>query len=78
MEPFRPYVDELVYCIVRESGTNNLELTKDVKARLLAIPTLDVVISGKRSPLMVGVVQTTASFSKCYSGEVRRIAYPER
>ena len=78
MEPFRPYVDELVYCIVRESGTNNLELTKDVKARLLAIPTLDVVISGKRSPLMVGVVQTTASLSKCYSGEVRRIAYPER
>ena len=78
MEPFRPYVDELVYCIVRESGTNNIELTKDVKARLLAIPTLDVVISGKRSPLMVGVVQTTASLSKCYSGEVRRIAYPER
>ena len=78
MEPFRPYVDELVYCIVRESGTNNLELTKDVKARLLAIPILDVVISGKRSPLMVGVVQTTASLSKCYSGEVRRIAYPER
>lgn len=78
MEPFRPYVDELVYCIVRESGTNNLELTKDVKARLLAIPTLDVVILGKRSPLMVGVVQTTASLSKCYSGEVRRIAYPER
>lgn len=77
MEPFRPYVDELVYCIVRESGTNNIELTKDVKARLLAIPTLDVVISGKRSPLMVGVVQTTASLSKCYSGEVRRIAYPE-
>ncbi len=78
MEPFRPYVDELVYGIVSEYGADNLELTKDIKARLLNIPTLDVVISGKRSPLMVGVAQTTASLYKCFSGELRRIAYPER
>ncbi len=78
MEPFRPYVDELVYDIVRECGAGNLELTKDIKARLLNIPTLDVVIGGKRSPLMVGVGQTTASLYKCFSGELRRIAYPER
>lgn len=78
MEPFRPYVDELVFDIVREYAHEALELTKDIKARLLAIPTLDVVISGKRSPLMVGVTQTTASLYKCFSGELRRIAYPER
>lgn len=78
MEPFRPYVDELVFDIVREYAHEGLELTKDIKARLLTIPTLDVVISGKRSPLMVGVTQTTASLYKCFSGELRRIAYPER
>lgn len=78
MEPFRPYVDELVFSIVRDSAGEDLELTKDIKARLLAIPTLDVVIAGKRSPLMVGVAQTTASLYKCFSGELRRIAYPER
>lgn len=78
MEPYRPYVDELVYSIVKEQGANHLELTKDIKAKLLAIPTLDVVIAGKRSPLMVGVAQTTASLYKCFSGELRRIAYPER
>ena len=78
MEPFRPYVDELVFGIVRDSAGEDLELTKDIKARLLAIPTLDVVIAGKRSPLMVGVAQTTASLYKCFSGELRRIAYPER
>lgn len=78
MEPFRPYVDELVFDIVNEYGVGHLELTKDVKARLLSIPTLDVVISGKRSPLMVGVAQTTASLFKCFNGEVRRIVYPER
>ena len=78
MEPFRPYVDELVFGIVRDHADENLELTQEVKARLLTIPTLDVVISGKRSPLMVGVTQTTASLYKCFSGELRRIAYPER
>lgn len=78
MEPYRPYVDELVFGIVQDCGADSLELTKDIKARLLTIPTLDVVISGKRSPLMVGVTQTTASLYKCFSGELRRIAYPER
>lgn len=78
MEPYRPYVDEVVFGIVKEFGADHLDLTKDIKARLLTIPTLDVVISGKRSPLMVGVTQTTASLYKCFSGELRRIAYPER
>lgn len=78
MEPYRPYVDELVYSIIQEFGTENLELTKEMKFRLLGIPTIDVVVNGKRSPLMVAVTQTTASLYKCFSGEIRKIAYPER
>ena len=78
MEPYRPYVDEIVFHIVTDYGADNLSLTNEIKAKLLAIPTLDIVISGKRSPLMVGVTQTTASLYKCFSGESRRIAYPER
>lgn len=78
MEPYRPYVDELVYGLVVKYGAEALELTKDIKAALLTIPTIDVVIGGKRSPLMVGVSQTTASLYKCFSGEQRLIAYPER
>ena len=76
MEPFRPYIDRLVYDIVEQYG-DNIELSKDVKAELLSIPVLDVVINGKRSPLMVGVAQTTASLYKCFSGEIRKIAFPE-
>lgn len=76
MEPYRPYVDELVYGIVK-SGVVYEVLTKDIKGQLLSIPTLDVVISGKRSPLMVAVGQTTASLYKCFSGELRRVTYPE-
>lgn len=65
MEPYRPYVDELVFSLVKLYGAN-LELTKEIKSRLLVIPTLDVRINGKRSPLMVAVAQTTASLYKCF------------
>lgn len=76
MEPYRPYVDRLVYSIVRQGG-NYAELTKELKVRLLIIPTLETNIAGKRSPLMVAVGQTTASLYKCFSGELRKISYPE-
>ena len=78
MEPYRPYVYELVHSIVREYGVDNLDFSRDLKARLLTIPTLDVMIGGKCSPLMVAVTQTTASLYKCFTGELRRIAYPLR
>ena len=78
MEPYRPYVDELVFAIVGEYGTDGLELTKEIKARLLSIPTIDVTIGDRRSPLMVAATQTTASLYKCFSGELRRIVYPVR
>lgn len=77
MEPYRPYVDELVFKLVQING-KVLDLTKEIKAKLLEIPTLEVKIGGKRSPLVVAVGQTTASLYKCFSGEVRRISYPER
>ena len=76
MEPYRPYVDQLVYDITEQYGVN-VELSKDIKAELLSIPTLDVVIGGKRSPLIIAAAQTTASLYKCFSGELRKIAYPE-
>lgn len=75
MEPYRPYVDKLVAEIV-DSGADISLLTTELKGKLLAIPVLDVVINGRRSPLMVGVGMTTASLYKCYSGEIRKIAYP--
>ena len=76
MEPYRPFVDRLVFDITEQYGTD-VELSKDIKAELLSIPTLDIIIGGKRSPLMVGVSQTTASLYKCFSGELRKILYPQ-
>lgn len=76
MEPYRPYVDQLVLKLMKEyPGVE--ELTKEIKAKLLTIPTLDVMINRKRSPLMVATTLTTASLVKCFTGEIRKIDYPE-
>ncbi len=76
MEPYRPYVDQLV-CEIMESGEPYEILTTSIKAQLLSIPVREVDIQGHRRPLMVAVSQTTASLYKCFSGELRKIAYPE-
>lgn len=75
MEPYRPYVDFHVLNIVDKMGYAET-ITTELKRELLTIPTLDVVISGQRSPLMNAVAQTTASLYKCYSGDARKIIYP--
>ena len=76
MEPYRPYVDDLVIQIMQEYPDYS-ELNRSIKAALLTIPALDVLLDAKRSPLMIAVGQTTASLAKCFNGELRKIAYPE-
>lgn len=75
MEPYRPYVARLVVQTMAECG--DVEITTDIKRRLLTVPTLEVRIGGQRSPLMIAASQTTASLARCFSGENRRISYPE-
>lgn len=77
MEPYRPYVDELVVNIRKEFDNTDF-LDKEIKKRLLSIPTIEVRINNHRRPLMVAMTETTASLYKCFSGELRKIAYPER
>jgi CRISPR-associated protein Cas1 len=76
MEPYRPFVDDLVINIIQQYPDYS-ELTLSIKAALLTIPSLDVMLDGKRSPLMIAVGQTTASLAKCFNGELRKITYPE-
>ena len=74
MEPYRPYVDKVVKekCLAK----GEIRLTREVKAALLNIAVEEVVIDGKRSPLMNAVSSTTASVAKCFSGECKKILYP--
>ncbi|MDH7912840.1 type II CRISPR-associated endonuclease Cas1 [Winogradskyella sp. SYSU M77433] len=76
MEPYRPFVDVLVYDIV-ETGCNLEGLNTNIKSDLLMIPAMDVVIDGKQSPLMNAMSRTTASLYECFEGSRRKILYPE-
>lgn len=76
MEPYRPYVDKVVCQIIRGNG-RYLEMTPEMKKELLSIPAMDVMIDGKKSPMMNAIQRTTASLAKCFEGTVRKILYPE-
>lgn len=77
MEPYRPYVDLMVLELIEEGALEEGEnLNPTIKKRLLQIPVLDVVINGKKSPLLVGMQKTTASLAACFEGKTRKLKYP--
>lgn len=75
MEPYRPFVDEVVKQMMKKYGPLN-KLSTEMKRDLLLIPTIDVRIDGKRSPLMIAASITSSSLAKCYTGELKKIVYP--
>lgn len=81
MEPYRPYVDEMVHSIVKSYSLSmeeneEWELTPDIKKILLQIPVIDVFIDGEKSPLMIAMQRTTASLFQCFAGVKKNISYP--
>lgn len=76
MEPYRPYVDKIVFDYCKEKNDWGPKLTLDAKKRLLGLPVVDVEIDDRRSPLMIAASATTSSLAKCFMGEKRLLAYP--
>ena len=73
MEPYRPFVDEIVFGLYASGET---ELNKEVKAEMLSLLCVDTVFDKITRPLEVGLSVTTASLAKCFSGEQKKIVYP--
>ncbi|MBK7127942.1 MAG: type II CRISPR-associated endonuclease Cas1 [Crocinitomicaceae bacterium] len=76
MEPYRPYIDLMVYQLVAKSGIP-AGVTKEVKAELLKIPVLDVKLDDESSPLMLATQRTAVSLVKCLNGEQRKLLFPQ-
>ena len=76
MEPYRPFVDMAVIDM-RQRYADISQLTTDMKRDLLSISTADVLIEGKRSPMMIAIQTTANSVQRCFSGESRKIIYPD-
>ncbi|MCF6341968.1 MAG: type II CRISPR-associated endonuclease Cas1 [Bacteroidales bacterium] len=75
MEPYRPFVDGLVYKLAHTFDDIS-ELTTEIKMQLIGILTADVKLGGQTRPLMVALSNTTASLGRCFMGQAKRIVYP--
>lgn len=73
MEPYRPFVDEIVFDLY---ANGERELSKDVKGELVRILYADTRFGKIVRPLEVGLTFTTASLAKCFAGEAKRLSYP--
>lgn len=73
MEPYRPYVDEIVYDMFNDGMT---ELNQKSKSSLLHVLFCDTHFSKVTRPLSIALTMTAASLVKCYSKEMDKISYP--
>lgn len=74
MEPYRPFVDDIVFRLYYQEGQR--ELTRDTKATLLRVLFSDVKMSKVTRPLEIALSLTTASLLKVYKGEAKQLSLP--
>ena len=73
MEPYRPYVDEIVFGMFNDGMT---ELNQKSKSSLLHVLFCDTHFSKVTRPLSIALTMTSASLVKCFSREMDKISYP--
>lgn len=76
MEPYRPFVDLLVYR-QRQSIGDYHNLTKERKAEFLQLLHSDVENKGSHSPMMVAMEYSSASLAQCFAGSIKKPSYPQ-
>lgn len=74
MEPYRPFVDEIVYHLFFDGATS--ELDKRSKGELLRILFADVKLGKLTRSLEVALSMTTASLLKVLKGEQEKLVLP--
>lgn len=74
MEPYRPFVDEIVYHLYYD-GANN-ELDNQAKSKLLRVLFSDVKMGKVTRPLENALSLTTASLLRMYKGETDKLSLP--
>lgn len=75
MEPYRPFVDEVVYSLCQDEEVTDLD--KRAKSKLLRVLFADVKIGRVMRPLEVALSLTTASVVKMFKGESQKLSLPQ-
>ena len=78
MEPMRPLVDEIVYKLYKEQGTQKIQLLPSIKKPLLGLLGDSVEIRGSKYPLMESLHLVAGDLVDCYSGKKRKLRFPIR
>ena len=73
MEPFRPFVDEIVFELTAQGMA---ELNTETKSRLIRVLYVDTYFPKVTRPLSVGLSMTMASLAKCYAKEQKKLVIP--
>jgi CRISPR-associated protein Cas1 len=73
MEPFRPFVDEIVYHLAED---NIYTLTKEAKATLVKVVYCDTQYNKVTRPLDIGLSMTCASLARCFAKEQKQLDLP--
>jgi CRISPR-associated protein Cas1 len=73
MEPFRPFVDEIVYHLAED---NIYTLTKEAKATLVKVVYCDTQYNKVTRPLDIGLSMTCASLARYFAKEQKQLDLP--
>lgn len=76
MEPFRSWVDFLVYQMNQENQV--LEINQQTKTILLNLVNTMVKFKDKKMPLMVSINYLMADLKRCYIKEQTKLHYPKK
>lgn len=73
MEPYRPYVDQIIFNLYREGITG---FSKESKSAILRLLSCDVKIGKVQRPLQIALTITTASLVKYLAGDTKKLSLP--
>jgi len=76
MEPFRPWVDIVAYQCAQQMGENEEALSKDHKAKLAAVLTMDLHTKHGASPLQLCLDRLAISLAQIFLGEATYLDLP--
>lgn len=74
MEPYRPFVDQIVKGIIEGNKATDFQSSKDILKRVLVE---DVRIDNLMRPLQLALSMTTSSLAEIYDGKEEKIALPQ-
>lgn len=77
MEPFRPWVDWLVFNHVMKNSNEDIEINQQTKTLFLSLPNDSVQYEKNKMPLMIACHYLLADFKKAFNKSHFKLNYPE-